>query len=241
MLQTEMFAAGWSDGTVCCPTIITPHTSHLTLHTSHLTPHTSHLTPHTSHLTPHTPAAQVSLYSVGSSVPWCTLSLRSGHAAWYAKQRQHSSHTTLHTSHLTPHTSHLTPHTSHLTPHTSHLTPHTSHLTQPRALAAPAPLRSHGARLQLEVLAVSSLRRPLPSFPPHHHHHPPPAITLTSPAFPLPSSTLSRMFKRLRWPAGYKHSTNHYTRCIPNPKNKTLTLSFTRACAGRGGACVWRC
>ena len=34
MLPTEMFAAGWSDGTVHCSSHVTRHTSHVTRHTS---------------------------------------------------------------------------------------------------------------------------------------------------------------------------------------------------------------
>ena len=52
------------------------------------------------------------MYSVGSSAPWCTLSLRSGHAARYAQQLQHYGRATHHTSHVTRHTSHVTRHTA---------------------------------------------------------------------------------------------------------------------------------
>ena len=70
-LQTEMFAAGWSDGTVrACLVLV--HRVPLMIG-----------------------VWQVSIYSVGSSAPWCSLPLRSGHAARYAHTLQHLSHVML--------------------------------------------------------------------------------------------------------------------------------------------------
>jgi hypothetical protein len=67
-LQTEMFAAGWSDGTVrACLVLV--HRVPLMIG-----------------------VWQVSIYSVGSSAPWCSLPLRSGHAARYAHTLQLLSH-----------------------------------------------------------------------------------------------------------------------------------------------------